>query len=164
MHVGPIPANILFDDVELAEIEQSTREEDNPVHVCPMTFRQHLRAFARWWSPWEEDTREALLAALGFYCCLITVGLVLRSKVLVYGVSSLAILLVKWFLMWRTVITLLSLALYRIGGREQARETWRTLWREKAQEPLFPRYRLYRLKKRWLRDEGYSRREARREA
>ena len=145
-----LPAGHFFTAAELGIAEPYILSETE-VALDRMTRRQHLRAFARWWTPWEEETR------LWWFSTTVTLGLLILGFLIFAGPSAaLGMLRIYWFLVclflgWRTLTTVLFAFLERTSYSVGLAR----MWREFGQDPLFPmlRHRLQeRRMKRWLRE------------
>lgn len=135
-----------------------------------MTWRNHFRAFLRWWTPWEEDTRLWALSALtvlGFFTLICTV----IARDLDFASVMLAAIcwIVAAFLIWRAVeiVLFLLIATFTKNGFKALVYSWK----EMGKEPLFKTIRRevaysqdWRQSAKWLQSRGMSRRDAKESA
>jgi rubredoxin len=137
MLIGAVPASVLYTEDEIKAAAPKPPR---------MTPRQHLRALARLFAPWDEDKRVMCLV-------IVSLGLALGSlySLVTWNVSGIyAVVMTYWvfyelFLVFRASILLIVVIL---GSRSNLKE----FWREQGQQPLFANFRNWRLDRRWERE------------
>lgn len=139
------------------------READLPI----VTWRNCYRAFLRWWTPWNEDTRLMLMIVLTLVMFSLLIA-TLISRDIAEAVAFMGFVgqLVLLFIMWRATLSILFLVTsFDEAGRKSRKQAWGQL----GQEPLFQDLRKVvalrkerRASAEWLISQGMSRQDARR--
>ncbi len=121
----------------------------------------YVRALVRWIAPWEDEGKSFLIVYTGIFFTLILGSLAFGSTDAAHGLAQLAWFLIKLYLVYRLVISMVFILPLLIPSRRaSAIEVLGKIWQEKGEPRLFDQSRSRRADLRgsraFLRDEGFN--------